>query len=159
MHGDYLRRLERLEHFHHSFEIKGVAAVDRDEHNVDAADLVELLLGERVVKMAEMGDAQIRHLENENGIAVTLGAAAPIPDIRRDIAHAHVANANIVTCRLIRCRPPAAQDVLDRRVGAIGVMGAVRVVHGDDVWHDRRTDIVVIVGHDAYELRALDQKT
>src|SRR6516165_8353600 len=72
MHGDYLRRLERLEHFDHSFEIKGIAAVDRDKHNVDAADLVELLLGERMMKVTEMGDAQICQLENKNGVAVPL---------------------------------------------------------------------------------------
>ena len=41
-------------------------AVDRHEQHVDAAELVELLLIERVMQMAEMGDAHVRHLEDED---------------------------------------------------------------------------------------------
>ena len=40
----------------------------------------------------------------------------------------------------------------------VGVVGVVGVVHGDDVGHDRRPHIVVVVGRDAHELRALDQE-
>jgi hypothetical protein len=39
------------------FEIERHAAVDRNHHRVDAADLVELLLGQGVMQMAEVGDA------------------------------------------------------------------------------------------------------
>ena len=75
MHRDDDLRFQRGENFHHAIEIERVVAVDRRHHHVDAADLVELLLGERVMQMAEMGDAQVRDLEHEDRIAVTLGAA------------------------------------------------------------------------------------
>jgi hypothetical protein len=40
----------------------------------------------------------------------------------------------------------------------IGVMGVVRVVHGDDVGQHRRLDVIVVVGRDAHKLGAFDQK-
>ena len=65
MHGYHLRRLERLQDLDHPLEIEGVAAVDRYEHNVNPPDLVELLLGQSVVQVAEMGDAHVSELEDE----------------------------------------------------------------------------------------------
>ena len=53
---------------------------------------------------------------------------------------------------------PAAQHVFDRRIGMVGVVRVVRVVHGGDVGHDRRPHIVVVVGGDAHPLRTLDQE-
>ena len=44
------------------------------------------------------------------------------------------------------------------RIGIVGVVGGVRVIHGHDVGQHRRPDIVVVVGGDAHELRALDQE-
>ena len=40
----------------------------------------------------------------------------------------------------------------------VGEVGVVGVVHGDDVGQHRRPHIVVVVGHDAHQLRALDQE-
>ena len=40
----------------------------------------------------------------------------------------------------------------------IRIVRVVRMIHGDDIGQHRRFLIVVIVGHDAHELRALDQK-
>ena len=37
-------------------------------------------------------------------------------------------------------------------------MGAVRVIHGDDVGQHGRAEIGVVIGGDAHELRALDQE-
>jgi len=37
-------------------------------------------------------------------------------------------------------------------------MGGVRVIHRDDVGPNRGADIIVVVGCDAHELRALDQE-
>ncbi len=77
MHRDHQRRLQRMQHLDHAVEIERKIAVHRHHHHVDAADFVELLLRQRVVQMAEMGDAQIGHLEDEDRIAVPLGAAVP----------------------------------------------------------------------------------
>ena len=108
--------------------------------------------------MAEMGDAHVRGFVDEDRIAVPLGAAAPVADVGRDVAHAHVFDGDVVARRLIRRRAPAAQHVLDGGVGMIGEVGRVRVIHGDDVRHDRRPDIIVVVGCDAHELRRFDQE-
>ena len=53
---------------------------------------------------------------------------------------------------------PAAQHVPDAWIGTLGVVGRVRVIHGHDIGQHRRPDVVVIVGGDADELRALDQE-
>ena len=75
VHRDHQRRLERLQHLDHAVGVERHRAVDRHEHGIEAADLVELLLVERVVQMAEMADAQIGDLEDEDRVAVPLGAA------------------------------------------------------------------------------------
>jgi hypothetical protein len=64
--------------------------VHRHHHDIDAADLIELLLRERVVQMAEMRDAQTGDFEDEDRIAVPFGAAFERTDIGRNVAHAHV---------------------------------------------------------------------
>ena len=76
VHRDHQRRLQRGQHLDHAFEVERRAAVDRHQHDVDAADLVELLLRQRVMQMAEMRDAQVRDLEDEDRVAVALRAAA-----------------------------------------------------------------------------------
>ena len=158
MHGNHQRRLQRREHLDHAFEIKRQVAIDRHHYRVDAADIVELLLIERVMQMPEMGDTHICHLENEDRIAVPLGAAVPGADVGRHIAHAHVAHGDVVSRRLVGARPPAAQDVRNARIGIVGVVRVMGVVHGGDVGQHRYPDIIVVVGGDAHELRTLDQK-
>ena len=71
-------------------DIHGVAAVDRHHHHVELADLGDLLVGQRVVQVAEMADAQARDLEDEDGVAVGHVAAAPVADVGGHVAHAHV---------------------------------------------------------------------
>ena len=107
--------------------------------------------------MPEMGDAQLRDLEDEDRVAVALGAAAPVPDVGRNVPHPHVLIRHVMLGRLL-VRRPAAQHVFDRRIGTVRVMGRVGMVHRDDVGQDRRPEIVVVVGRDAHAARALDQK-
>ncbi len=40
----------------------------------------------------------------------------------------------------------------------VAVVRVVGVIHGGDIGHHRRPDIVVVIGRDAHELRAFDQK-
>ncbi len=155
---DDQRRLERGEHFHHAVEVERVITVDRRHDHVDAADGVELLLRQGVMQMAEMSDAHIGDFEDEDGIAVAFGAAAPIADIGRHVAHAHVLVCEVPDGRFVRAVAPATQHVFDRRIGMVGVVGVVSVVHGGDVGDDGRLHIVVVVGRDAHLLRALDQE-
>jgi len=75
MHRDHQRRFQRDQHLDHAFEIERVGAVDRHQHDIDAADLVQLLLRQRVMQVAEMRDAQVRHLVDEDRVAVALRAA------------------------------------------------------------------------------------
>jgi hypothetical protein len=66
MHRDDQRRLHRRQHVHDAVEIERVEAVDRRHDHVGMADLVELLLGQRMVQVAQMNDAQIGDLENKD---------------------------------------------------------------------------------------------
>ena len=43
----------------------------------------------------------------------------------------------VMARRLIGARPPAAQHMLDAGIGMVGVVGGMRVVHGDDVGQAR----------------------
>ena len=107
-------------------------------HHVDAADLVELLLGQRVMQMAEMGDAQIGDLEDEDRIAVPLGAAAHKSRMLVGTLRTRTSpDLHVMARRLVRARAPAAQHVLDAGIGVVGVVGRMRVVHGDDVGQHR----------------------
>ena len=111
MHRDHQRRLQRGQHLDHAFEVERRAAVDRHQHDIDAADLVELLLVERVMQMAEMRDAQVRDLEDEDRIAVALRAAAAlVADVGRDRAHAHVLELEIMIGRLAVVLPAAQHE-------------------------------------------------
>ena len=100
---------------------------------------------------------RLRDLEDEDRIAVPLGAAVPSADIGRHVAHAHVLVLQVDARRLLVVGP-AAQHVLDARIGTVGVVRRVRVVHRHDVGQHRRPDVVVVVGRDAHQLRALDQE-
>ena len=100
---------------------------------------------------------RLASLEDENGIAVAFGGAAPGANIGRHVAHAHVLVLHVDARRLFVVGP-AAQHVFDAGVGTVGVVRGVRVVHGDDVGQHRRPDEAVIVGGDAHQLRAFDQE-
>ena len=158
MHRDDQRRLQRSEHLHHAVEVEGVIAVDRRHDHVDAPNLVELLLRERVMKMPEMSDAHIRDLEDEDRVAVALGAAAPVANVSRHVAHAHIAVFQIPDRRLFGARSPAAQHVFDRRVGMVGVVGVMGMIHGGDIGHHRQLQIIVVIGRNADVLRAFNQE-
>ena len=80
-----------------------------------------------------------------------------VADVGRDRAHAHVLELEIVVGRLAVLLP-AAQHMLDAGLGPVGEMGRMRPVHRHDVGQDRRLDVVVVVGRDAHQLRALDQE-
>ena len=54
-------------------------------------------------------------------------------------------------------RIPAAQHMLDAGIGRNGVVRGMRPVHGGDIGHHGRSDVVVVVGCDLHTARALDQ--
>jgi hypothetical protein len=108
--------------------------------------------------MPEMRDAHVGGFVDEDRVAVPLRPAAPVADIGGNVAHAHILDRNVVARRLVGARPPAAQHVLDARIGVISEMAGMRMVHRDDVGQHRRAHIVVVVGRDAHELRTLDQE-
>ena len=102
VHRDDQRRVDLAEHRDHVVDIERVAAVDRDEHHVDPAQRVEVVLGQRVVEVAEMGDAEARHLENEDRVHVALELARlakAAADIGGDVAEPDVVDGEVVVRR------------------------------------------------------------
>ena len=95
-------------------------------------------------------------LEDEDRVAVGDGAAAPVADVGGDVAHAHVVDREVVLGGPA-FGVPAAQHVLDVGVGEVGVVRGVRPVHGGDVGHHRRANVVVVVGGDLHAAGAFDQ--
>ena len=106
--------------------------------------------------MPQMPDAEPRRLEDEDGVAVG-NAAAREADVGRHVADQHVVHFQMMLGRPA-LRVPAAQHVLDARVGKVGVVRGMRPVHRDDARHLHRPGIAGIVGGDRHALRARDQK-
>ena len=156
VHGQDQSRPQRLHHLHRAGDIHGVAAVDRHHHDVELADLGDLLVGQRVMQVAEMADAHAGQLEDEDRVAVRDVAAAPVADVGRDVADAHVRDGEVMPGRTA-VGVPAAQHVLDVGIGQVGVVRGVRPVHRGDMRRRRRADVVVVVGGDLHRARALDQ--
>ena len=119
MHRKHKRRIESLQDLDHSLHIKGVTAIHRHKHHVDPADLLQMFRREGVVQMTKMGDAEVGGLKYKNRVAVVFRAAAPIANVCYDVSHPHITDLQIVEGRAA-ARVPAAQDVPDGRIRAIG---------------------------------------
>jgi hypothetical protein len=65
MHGDHQRRLHLLDRLDHVGLAERRGAVDRRQQYVDLAERRQVPGGERVMQMAQMGDAEVGDLENE----------------------------------------------------------------------------------------------
>src|SRR3974390_1815294 len=110
--------------FEHAVEGECEVPIHRHQYHVDATDLIELLLRERVMQMAEVRDAQVADLEDKDRIGVPLGAAGPGANIGGYIAHTDVLVLHIDARRLL-VLGPAAQYVLDARSGRVAEMRRV----------------------------------
>ncbi len=83
---------------------------------------------------------------------------SPVADVGRHVAHAHVAHLYVMARRLLRARAPAAQHMRDARIGPVGVVRSCAWFMVAMSGRTARPDVVVVVGGDAHELRALDQE-
>jgi hypothetical protein len=83
------------------------------------------------MQMAEMPDAQIRDLENEDRIAVGLHGAK-VADIGGDVADIDIIDHHVVIGRCA-VEIPAAQHMPDALVRRQGEVRGMRLVHGHDV--------------------------
>ena len=156
VHGDDDAGLERLQHVEHSGLRHGVAAVDRHQHDIETADQAKVLGTKGVVKVSEMADAEVGDLEDEDRIAAGHAARHAAPDVGGDIADADIADRHVVLDGAA-LGIPAAQDMLDRRVGKSGEVRGMRPVHGDGIGNDA-AGIARIVGDDADALGAFDDE-
>ena len=68
VHGDHERRVDGAQHLHHVEGLQRIASIHRHQENIDPPQLPEVLRRKGVVQMAEMGDAQLGGLENEDGV-------------------------------------------------------------------------------------------
>ena len=103
-----------------------------------------------------MGDAQILDLEHEHRVAVALRPAAAM-DGGGHVAHAQVEVGEVVM-RHAAIGVPAPQHMIDAGRDQRGVVRVVGVVHGDDVGHQRRADIGVVVGDRGGTAGGLEQE-
>src|ERR1700730_17691636 len=140
----------------HLFLVQREGAVDRNHDYVDRAELDEVDPGQGVVQMAEMRDAQIADLEDEDRVAVVAGPAE-LSDIGRNVAEAHIVVIQMMAGDPAR-RVPAPQHVFDPGLDPVAVMRRMGIVHRDNIRRRRSADHIVVVGDDAHPRRALDQK-
>ncbi len=157
MHGDHQRRMDRRDHLHHVGLAQGEGAVDRRQQHVDLAERRQMLRRQRVMEMAEMGDAEIAGGEDEDRVAAVLGAAAAVADVGGHVADPHVAELHVVVRRSL-AGVPAAQHQLDAGVDVVGVVAGVRVVHRHHVGRVLRPEVAVVVRDDGDAARALDEE-
>ena len=93
---------------------------------------LQMLLGQGVMQMTEMGDAEIGELEHKNRVRVIAGAAEVSERWLEYCGCMHVLEGEIVLGdRAVLA--PAAQRVGDAGLDGLREMGAVGVVHGDDI--------------------------
>ncbi len=136
MHRQDDRRAQPAGDLRHAGMRQGEAAIDRDHDDVEPSDLGIMGVGQRVMQMAEMADAQARDLEDKDGIGVGDHAAiGPGADIGRDVADIDVVDHDMVLDRVRAFGVPSRQDDLDRRIGREGVVRGMGAVHGDDARH------------------------
>ncbi len=83
-------------------------------------------------------------------------AAAPVANVGGDVADAHVGHGEVVPGGS-GARAPPAQHVADGGIGKQRVMRGVCPVHGGDVGHHGRANVVIVVGGDADPAGTLDQ--
>ena len=120
------------------------------------AELAEMGVGEAVVEVAEMGDAEILHLEDEDRVAVRLKAAATV-HAGGNVAHTQIVHLDFVLGHAV-ARTPALENVLDARVGQAGEMAVVGVVHRCHVGRLAGGNVAVIVGDGACAFGCLDEE-
>jgi len=150
---------ELTNHLGDAGKINRPGAVDRRKHHIHLADGREMLRRQRVVKMPEMGDAEPGGLEDEDRIAVELRAAlAPAAtNVGGHVAHAQVAFLQVML-RHLAGSAPAAQHVADRRIGRMGEMRRVCVVHRRHVGRHLGADVIVVIGRGGHAARRLDRE-
>ena len=158
MHGQHDLGLDLPDDVDHQRLAHGEGAVDRHHQHVDAAELVEMLLGQPVVQVAQMGDAEIGDGEDEDRVAVDARrVGAPVAGVGRHVPHLHVLERDVVLgLALAGLGGPAAQRVGDAVLGIVGEMRRVGVVHGDDVGLAAEAVDAVVVGDRPHALRRVD---
>ena len=110
-----------------------------------------------MVQVAQMPDAEVACLEDEDRVAPDVRAARVAADVRWDIADPHILQRDVVL-GVATLGVPAAQDISDRGIGVVGVVGRVGPVHGDDLGDHGRAHVVVVVGRDANAALRLEQE-
>src|SRR3984893_4809718 len=140
----------------HLFLVQREGAVDRNHDYVDRAELGEVDPGQGVVQMAEMRDAQIADLEDEDRVAVIPGPPE-LSDIGWNVADAHIAVIQMMAGDPAP-RVPASEHVFDPGLDPVAVMRRMGIVHRGDVRRRRGPDRGVVVVDDPPPRRALDQK-
>ncbi len=158
MHRDQQRRADLCDHLLHVEDVEGEAAIHRHHQHIDLAQVGQMARRQLVMQVAQMGNAELRHIENEDRIAVVFRAAAIVAQIGGHVAHPHVPVLHIVTGRFALMRP-AAQHMHDAGFRAVGEMRGMGIVHRHDVGPHRRADVIVVVGGSRNALRAFDQES
>ena len=115
-----------------------------------------MLVGQQVVQVAQVGDAEIGDLEHEDRVAV-VAHAAEVADVGRQVPDLEVPELVLVH-RHAALGIPAPQGQRDLGFHDVRVMGVMGVVHGDDVGRRRRPDPAVVVGDRGDPLGAFDQE-
>src|SRR5262245_12566100 len=89
MHGNGYLGLELLQHLTGRFWPHGIDAANRDQRNVNASDLLDLLRSERMAQVSQVHDAKELKLEQEGR---SLDSAHHAILIDRDIGDGHLAH-------------------------------------------------------------------
>ncbi|MCY1235062.1 hypothetical protein D9M72_476660 [compost metagenome] len=108
------------------------------------------------MKMAEVTNAKIRYLEDEDRVAIVLHCATRT-DIRRDVTDIGVAHHEVVTGGYA-VLAPAMQHILDRRVRRQRIVARMRLVHRRDRRRRRGREPAIVIGRDRHAVWRLDQK-
>jgi hypothetical protein len=110
-----------------------------------------------MMQMTEMADTHPGNLENEDGISIDYTGVAPAANVGRNISDDHIAHSEIVPCSAA-IGVPTPQDMLNSRIGGVGVVGVVRSIHCDDARDEAGFSVTRIVCRNGHAARAFDEE-
>mmetsp|Transcript_28715 Transcript_28715/g.54307 ORF Transcript_28715/g.54307 Transcript_28715/m.54307 type:complete len:221 (-) Transcript_28715:3457-4119(-) len=138
MHRDHDGGPQPLDDPHHAGQVHRRAPIHRCHHHIQTPKRRILFSIRLVVQMPQMANAQPRHLEHKDRISIVLDPRPLRPDVRRDVAHQHLAKVQTVVDALAKLSP-TGQHMRNFRVGIGRPMGVMGVVHRDHIGDHRRT--------------------
>ena len=154
MHRNHQARADSADQANGVRVLQSPPAVDGNEEDVDPAESRQGLPLQGVIQVAQVGGAESRGLDDEDGVGVRVESAR-LDEVRGDVEYARVLHPHVH----LGDPPPGVPPAQDQgEVGGLGAVRVMRVAHRHGVGPDRRKVPGVVIGEDRSPARRFDQE-